>query len=218
MLNSKEPYQNEIMSDYIMLVNKNDDVIGLEEKNRCHLPNGKLHRAFTSCLFNDEGKLLLTKRSNYKMLWPNCWDGTVASHPKDSENYINAAERRVNEEINASCKLKYLFKFEYHVLYDKIGSENEMCGVLIGNINSCTNYNQDEISEIKWVGPDELNHELQNNIENYCPWMIIALYLLFFSQRNKNINNYWDGSEFKKTLEKSIEYYFPNKEDWRLIQ
>lgn len=208
------------MSDYIVLVNKDDEVLGTEEKNKCHLPTGKLHRAFTTCLFNDDGKLLLTRRSNLKMLWPNCWDGTVASHPRDSESYLEAAERRITEEINISCKLEYLFKFEYHVLYDNIGSENEMCGVLIGSINKCAKYNKNEISEIKWSGSDELNQELKKNIKNYCPWMITALYLLLFSngnERNDIINRSWITSKFKKTLESSIEYYFPNKENWRLI-
>lgn len=208
------------MSEYIILVNKDDEILGTEEKNKCHLPIGKLHRAFTICLFNDDGKLLLTKRSYLKMLWPNCWDGTVASHPRHSESYITAAERRVTEEISISCKLEYLLKFEYHVLYDDVGSENEICGVLIGNINKCTNYNKNEISKIKWSGSDELNQELRKNIRNYCPWMITALYLLLFSNENERIdiiNRNWITSKFKKTLERSIEYYFPNRESWRLI-
>jgi len=48
----------------------NDNPIGKEEKVKCHLPNGKLHRAFTALIFNNDGKLLLTKRSDSKMLWP----------------------------------------------------------------------------------------------------------------------------------------------------
>ena len=62
--NSKEPYFGETMEEFVILVDRNDNSIGKEEKVKCHLPNGKLHRAFTAMIFNREGKLLLTKRSN----------------------------------------------------------------------------------------------------------------------------------------------------------
>ena len=57
------------MEEYVILVDQNDNPIGKEEKVKCHLPNGKLHRAFSALIFNGEGKLLLTKRSESKMLW-----------------------------------------------------------------------------------------------------------------------------------------------------
>ena len=62
------------MGEYVILVDQNDNPIGKEDKEKCHLPNGKLHRAFTALIFNGDGKLLLTKRSEGKMLWPNDWD------------------------------------------------------------------------------------------------------------------------------------------------
>ena len=84
------------MSNYVLLVNESDVIVGTEEKKKCHLPSGKLHRAFTTCIFDDNNKLLLTRRSNTKMLWPNCWDGTVASHPKNYEK-ICRCSRKTNE-------------------------------------------------------------------------------------------------------------------------
>ena len=89
--------------EYIILVDKNDNPIGLEEKVKCHLPNGKLHRAFTALLFDKQSNLVLTKRSTSKMLWPGDWDGTVASHPRESETYVSSAERRMPEEVGISC-------------------------------------------------------------------------------------------------------------------
>ena len=88
------------MDEYVILVDQNDDPIGKEDKVKCHLPNGKLHRAFTALIFNGDGKLLLTKRGDGKMLWPNYWDGTVASHPRESETYVSSAERRMPEAVS----------------------------------------------------------------------------------------------------------------------
>ena len=45
------------LEEYVILVDKNDNKIGMEEKVKCHLPNGKLHRAFTALLFDKNGKL-----------------------------------------------------------------------------------------------------------------------------------------------------------------
>ena len=105
------------MDEFVILVDGNDNPIGKEEKVKCHLPNGKLHRAFTAMIFNKEGKLLLTRRSASKMLWPDDWDGTVASHPREGETYVSSAERRMPEEIGITCEMNYVNKFEYHVPY-----------------------------------------------------------------------------------------------------
>jgi isopentenyl-diphosphate delta-isomerase len=212
------------MSDeFLILVDKNDNPIGLEEKMKCHLPNGKLHRAFTALLFDKEGKLVLTRRSPSKMLWPGDWDGTVASHPRKNETYISSAERRMPEEIGISCKFDYLFKFEYHVPYKNIGSENEICGTLLGLIEKSSKFNlvEDEISEIKWISPKQLMDELQKNPEIYCPWMIIALYLLPNSEKSmilkyKSIISKWTTPEMAKSLEEAIRYHLKDN-NWRLL-
>ncbi len=88
----KVRYSGDRMEEYVILVDQNDNPIGKEDKVKCHLPNGKLHRAFTALIFNGDGKLLLTKRGDGKMLWPNDWDGTVASHPRESETYVSSAD------------------------------------------------------------------------------------------------------------------------------
>ena len=149
----KEPYSGDNMDEFVILVDGNDNPIGKEEKVKCHLPNGKLHRAFTAMIFNKEGKLLLTRRSGSKMLWPDDWDGTVASHPREGETYVSSAERRMPEEIGISCEMNYVNKFEYHVPYKDVGSENEVCGTLIGVVEDFDESTLvlDEISEIKWL-------------------------------------------------------------------
>ena len=166
--------------EFLILVDKYDNPIGKEEKVKCHLPQGKLHRAFSALLFDSNGRLVLTRRSSSKMLWPGDWDGTVASHPRESETYTSSAERRIPEEVGIECKMDYLFKFEYHVSYKDVGSENEICGTLIGLVDKDSKFNliESEISELKWVTSEELIEDLQKNPEIYCPWMLIAFFLL----------------------------------------
>ena len=209
--------------EYVILVDKNDNPLGLEEKVKCHLPNGKLHRAFTALIFDKEGRLLVTRRSLSKMLWPGDWDGTVASHPREKETYVSSAERRMPEEIGISCKFDYLFKFEYHVPYKDVGSENEICATLLGIVEKSSKFNlvKEEIAEIKWITADELIEDLQKNPEIYCPWMLIAIYLLPKSEKSmltkyKSIMSQWIKSEIKNPLEESIKYHLQDN-NWRLV-
>jgi len=216
------------MEEYVILVDQNDNPIGKEDKVKCHLPNGKLHRAFTALIFNGDGKLLLTKRGDGKMLWPNDWDGTVASHPRESETYVSSAERRMPEEIGIDCKMNYVNKFEYHVPYKDIGSENEICGTLIGTIDSFDESSliKDEISEIKWIKPDELKNELEQNKNAYCPWMVIALLLLDSEPdmrasghsliRFNSLITKWASDDLKPVYENAIKHYIPDN-NWRLV-
>ncbi|MFY9300719.1 MAG: isopentenyl-diphosphate Delta-isomerase [Candidatus Nitrosotenuis sp.] len=212
------------MTEMLVLVDSDDNPIGFEEKVKCHLPQGKLHRAFTVLLFDKAGRLLLTRRSKSKMLWPGDWDGTVASHPRKTETYVSSAERRLPEELGSGCRLDYLFKFEYHVPYKDIGSENEVCGTLIGQIDESFKLKlvEDEISEAKFADSGELFSDLEKNPQSYCPWMIVALYFLSESdpmmiEKHKKIFDKWMRDEFRETLEKSLRYHFPTN-DWRLVK
>jgi len=220
----KVRYSGDSMDEYVILVDENDNPIGKEEKVKCHLPNGKLHRAFTALIFNNEGKLLLTKRSGSKMLWPGVWDGTVASHPREGETYVSSAERRMPEEIGIVCKMNYMNKFEYHVPYKDIGSENEICGTLIGIVDDFdeTCLIKDEISEIKWIDPDELKNELEQNMDVYCPWMVIALYFLADSdsatlEKFNSLITKWASDDLKPVYQNAIKHYIPDN-NWRLVK
>ena len=222
--NLKEHYFGDNMDEFVILVDEHDNPLGKEEKVKCHLPNGKLHRAFTAMIFNKEGKLLLTKRSASKMLWPDDWDGTVASHPREGETYISSAERRMPEEIGITCKMNYVNKFEYHVPYRNIGSENEVCGTLIGVVDNFDESSLvlDEISEIKWITPDELKAEFEKNRDSYCPWMAIALY--FFAdcddttlEKFDTLIKSWTTNELQQVYQNAIKHYIPN-DNWRLVK
>jgi len=209
--------------EFVILVDENDNPIGSDEKVKCHLPNGKLHRAFTALLFDNDGRLVLTRRAKEKMLWPNDWDGTFASHPRESETYVSSGERRMPEELGIEGTLDYLYKFEYHVPYKDIGSENEICGTLIGVIDKSTELKEieGEIDEIKWISAKELLLELKANPKIYCPWMLIALELLDKSgksilEKYVNILSTWMDSEIKDELQKAVRNHLPDNQ-WRIV-
>jgi isopentenyl-diphosphate delta-isomerase len=103
-----------------------------------------------------------------------------------------------------------------------VGSENEICGTLIGHVPESfqTKLVEDEISEVKWLSSNELYSDMEKNPQIYCPWMVAALYLLPESEKEMmekhgHVLEKWIGPEFKPALEKSLNYHFPTK-NWRL--
>ena len=132
-----------------------------------------MHRAFSVFLFNDKGELLLQKRSKKKLLWPSFWTNSCCSHPRKGEDILDAANRRINEELGLTSELIYLFNFQYKANYFDIGSENEICSVLIGKIYFDPIPNLNEIEAWQYISVDKLTIELEKNSKYYTPWLKI---------------------------------------------
>lgn len=159
----------------VVLVDENDKKIGLIEKEEAHLGEGKLHRAFTSFVFNKKGEALIAKRSKGKMLWPLVWDSACASHPRKGESYEEATERRLKEELGFSCQTKRVDNFLYHVAYRDIGFEYEYCVNMIGNYDGKVDHVKDEVEEWKWISIEDLRRNMEKDPDSYTPWLKIAL-------------------------------------------
>jgi isopentenyl-diphosphate delta-isomerase len=159
----------------LVIVNKKDEAIGLEEKLRAHLGRGILHRAFTIFIFNSKKQVLIQKRSKDKFLWPLTWEATCSSHPLPKEDYIKAGEKRLKKELGITCKLKPLTKFQYQARYKNIGSENEVCALLVGKYNSKIKPNPKEVADWKWIDIKTLKSNFKKKPGEYAPWLKIAL-------------------------------------------
>lgn len=161
--------------DELILVDKDDNEIGNEEKVKCHLGEGILHRAFSVFIFNNKGDLLLQQRGKEKMLWPLYWSNTCCSHPRKGEDYEGAAERRLKEEMGFSCPVKFIGKFQYQVPYKNIGSENELCSVLVGMYTGRVVPNPEEVESWKWIDYKNLLEDVEKNPDMYTPWFKMEL-------------------------------------------
>jgi isopentenyl-diphosphate delta-isomerase len=157
--------------DTLILVDEQDKEIGACAKVDCHVANGKLHRAFSVFLFNPDGELLIQQRSSSKMLWPLYWANSCCSHPRLGEDTQDAASRRVQEELGVSCELQYLYKFVYHAQFGTAGSEHENCWVFAGHFDGLPDINHDEISDWRFIRPEELTREIASNADIYTPWL-----------------------------------------------
>lgn len=154
----------------LILVDKNDNILGYKNKDQAHEGDGILHRAFSIFIFNQDNQLLLQKRSDQKMLWPLYWSNSCCSHPRKGEEYETAIHRRLKEELGIDTELKYLFKFQYQANFEDIGSENELCSVYIGRSDDQIIVNENEIAEWKFIDINDMEQEMEESPENFTPW------------------------------------------------
>ena len=86
------------MIEYVILVNENDQQIGLMEKIEAH-EKAVLHRAFSVFIFNKKGELMLQQRAASKYHSPLLWTNTCCSHQRSGESNLEAGRRRLQEEM-----------------------------------------------------------------------------------------------------------------------
>lgn len=152
----------------IILVDEDDKEIGVKEKLKAHL-EGKLHRAFSILIFNSKGEILIQKRSKLKYHSAGLWSNTCCSHPGPNENLVEAAKRRLKEEMGVECDLNEVFTFAYRI---KIGNliENEIDHVFFGKFDGHPKIDKNEVEDFKWVNPKDLEKDIKKHPQKYTFW------------------------------------------------
>ncbi|MEY8759241.1 isopentenyl-diphosphate Delta-isomerase [Chryseobacterium tongliaoense] len=162
------------MEEFVVLVNPEDEVLGLMEKQQAHI-NGLLHRAFSVFLFNRKGEMLLQKRASEKYHSPGQWTNAVCSHPRKDETYLEGANRRVKEELGIVTELSEKFNFIYKADVGGGLWEHELDHVFTGNYDADFNLNKEEVEEIRYISMENLDQEISENPENFTEWFKIIL-------------------------------------------
>lgn len=156
--------------DQVVLVNEQDVEIGLMEKLEAHR-TGSLHRAFSIFLFDKQGRLLLQKRAMGKYHSAGLWTNTCCSHPRTGEELLDAAHRRLKEEMGLNADLKHRFSFIYR---GEVGNglwEHELDHVFTGMLEGLPKPDPSEVMDFRLVEPDLLEKELSSDPEAYTIWL-----------------------------------------------
>ena len=163
------------MEEQVVIVNKNDEKIGLMGKMEAH-EKGMLHQAISIILFNKKGEMLLQQRADKKYHWANIWSNSVCTHPRKDESHQKAAERRLVEELGISTDLKEFFSFIYKAFDEESGlTEHEYDHVFVGNYEGDIPFNTDEVKAVNWISISELLADVEKNPEKYSFWFKIIL-------------------------------------------
>ncbi len=165
--------------DYVVLVDRKNRVLGTAPKLQIHNNKTPLHRAFSLFLFNKKGEILLQKRSKKKKAWPGVWSNSCCGHPKLKESAINAARRRLKDELGINNVQIYNIVPDFSYKAEKDGIvENELCPILAGFTEDNPKINKDEVENIEWVDWKNFIDEIEKNPKRYSPWCVLEVEIL----------------------------------------
>ncbi len=162
-------------SDRVILVDDKDRQIGTEGKLAAHENGAKLHRAFSIFVFNSKGETMLQQRAMSKYHTPGKWTNTCCSHPIPGESIIDAAHRRLKEEMGFDCEMKEVFSFIYRADVEKGLTEHEYDHVIFGSYEGKPRLNKEEAMDFKWISLEDLGERIKSKPEDFTPWLKIAL-------------------------------------------
>ena len=157
----------------VILVNENDEAVGTMEKIAAHR-KALLHRAFSVFIFNRKGEMLLQQRASNKYHSPNLWTNACCSHPMPGEETIDAAHRRLMEELGFDTELEHGFSFIYQTPFDNGLTEHELDHVFIGHYDATINPDETEVRDFTFMKMEAIKQSMDIHNHKYTSWFTIA--------------------------------------------
>ena len=175
--------------DRLILVDGLDRQTGTTSKLQAH-EQGLLHRAFSVVLVRrtDAGtELLLARRAEGKYHSGGLWANSCCSHPRAGEAVMDAAYRRVQEELGCGARgLAEVGAFAYRAVFENGLAEHEYDHVLVGDCVGEPRPDASEVGGVRWIGIDALAAELAEKPEQFCAWapMVLSMALAHLTRRD----------------------------------
>ncbi|BAV10218.1 isopentenyl-diphosphate delta-isomerase [Filimonas lacunae] len=158
----------------VTLVDEFDREVGTMEKMTAHR-EAALHRAFSVFIFNSKGDMLLQQRAVQKYHSGGLWTNACCSHPKPGENIMQAAQKRLQEEMGFTTELEKAFDFIYRAELDNNLIEHELDHVFIGEYNGLILPDAAEVKDYCFKSIESILESLQLQPHKYTAWFHIAL-------------------------------------------
>jgi isopentenyl-diphosphate delta-isomerase len=159
-------------AELIVLVDDDGIPIGTMPKPLVHHGETPLHRAFSAYLFDDAGRLLVTRRAEDKQTFPGMWTNTVCGHPGPDEDDDAAIARRACFELGLQVTgLRpalpgYRYRAEFRGVV-----ENEICPVYVGRFAGTPAPDPSEVGEwelLEWAA--FRRRQERSERDEWSPW------------------------------------------------
>lgn len=141
--------------------------LGIRTRGECHSDNpGYYHKPVWIWIVNDDGQLLVQKRSNNKKCFPGYWDIPSAGHLDAGESSIEGAIRETKEELGVDTKAE-----DYQYVGEYISDTTwELGQVYLLKMNMRAEnmvLQEDEVEQVKWLSFNEFKNLL--NSDSFVP-------------------------------------------------
>jgi isopentenyl-diphosphate Delta-isomerase len=159
-----------MIDEDLILVDERNRAVGTATKQLVHR-NGLLHRAFSIFLIDSRGRFLLQQRHPRKYHSGGLWANSCCGHPKVHEHSIQAARRRLGEELGLDATLRFGFFSRYQTALDNGMHENEFVYVYFGELTASVKPNSKEIIDIDFLTPREIHRRMRQEPNAFTYWL-----------------------------------------------
>jgi isopentenyldiphosphate isomerase len=163
-------------SKNVIWVDENDNVLGQVSSKKAH-QEGLWHRISVVYLTNDNGQILIQKRTDGKL------DHSAAGHVDAGESYLKAAKRELYEELGISGVI--LREIGNYSLAENNKKTRHKFKVFMCQANP-GKLDPKEVDEIFWANPFDIWQDMKNdnNDKKYCGGFKATLKLYLKSRQS----------------------------------
>ncbi len=167
----------EAEQDLVVLLEDDGTPAGTAPRLSVHGVDTPLHQAFSLHLFDEQGRVLLTRRALSKLTWPGVWTNSCCGHPRPGEPLEEAVRRRLREELGVDVDdlQVVLPEFRYRAVDASGVVENEICPVFVGRVRGDVRPDPAEVAEHQWVDWADLVAAAGATPGVYSPWSVLQV-------------------------------------------
>ena len=119
--------------------------------------------------------MLLQQRAYGKYHSEGLWSNTCCSHPYPNESTVEAAKRRLYEEMGIHSPLYFLYAFRYEAAVDNGLIEHELDHIFWAVSDEEPKIDINEVLDYKYITPEDLRLDMQKRPTIYTEWFKICL-------------------------------------------
>ncbi|MCF6468213.1 isopentenyl-diphosphate Delta-isomerase [Nonomuraea sp. MG754425] len=160
------------LEEHVVLVDLDGRALGTAPKTSVHGQATPLHLAFSSYVFDGDGRVLLTRRAEHKLTWPGVWTNSCCGHPLPGEPVAHAVLRRLSYELGLTVDRADLMlpAFSYRAQMANGIVEHELCPVFRVTVDAPVVPNPDEVGEVRWMPWKEFAEGTLSGLLAISPW------------------------------------------------
>jgi len=161
----------------VVLLAEDGTAVGTADKALVHTRDTPLHLAFSCHVFDDAGRVLVTRRALTKITWPGVWTNAFCGHPAPGEAMTDAVHRRGRHELGVEigAPVDVLPDFRYRAVDASGIVENEICPVHTARALTAPRPDPTEVAEHRWVRPEDLLAAVRAAPWAFSPWLVSQL-------------------------------------------
>lgn len=158
--------------ELVVLLDETGNAIGTAPKASVHHAATPLHLAFSCYVFDESGRLLITRRALHKPTFPGVWTNSVCGHPAPGEDLFAAVERRASQELGLALRDVQLVLpgFRYDATMPSGVRENELCPVFTALATDEAVPDASEVASVEWVAWGTFRDDVLDGTREVSVW------------------------------------------------